>query len=129
MESCLPEIKKKIQNFIKLYQLPTIRTLRNSNEFFVPLRVRIIESLLYIHSSHVVILLSPLTSDFHASKVDNILMQVYLDMSRCVLSLNLPKLYFGYNLFDAMIPRLMIPRLILLMIAQVHCSIKSIYLN
>ena len=47
MESCLPEIKKKNQNFIKLYQLPTIRTLRNSNEFFVPLRVRIIESLLY----------------------------------------------------------------------------------
>ena len=45
MESCLPEIKKKIQNFIKLFQLPTIRTLRNSNEFFVPLRVRIIESL------------------------------------------------------------------------------------
>ena len=46
MESCLPEINKKIQNFIKL-QLPTIRTLRNSNEFFVPLRVRIIESLLH----------------------------------------------------------------------------------
>ena len=51
MESCLPEILKKNQNFIKLYQLPTIRTLRNSNEFFVLLRVRIIESLLYIQAT------------------------------------------------------------------------------
>ena len=39
---------KKWQNLVKLDELPTIRTLHNSHEFFVPLRVRIIESLLYL---------------------------------------------------------------------------------
>ena len=48
MHSYLPH--KKWQNLVKLDELPAIRTLYNSNEFSVPLRVRIIESLLYLYS-------------------------------------------------------------------------------
>ena len=38
---------KKWQNVVKLTELPTIQTLYNSNKFSIPLKVRIIESLLY----------------------------------------------------------------------------------
>ena len=39
---------KKSQNLVKLDELPTILTLYNLNEFSVPLRFRIIESLLHL---------------------------------------------------------------------------------
>ena len=43
---------KKWQNLVNLDELHTIRTLHNSNEFSVPLRVRIIESLLHIYNNN-----------------------------------------------------------------------------